>query len=66
MPNRSAEGDIERARRLRDLAKKVKSSSAKDDMELAADRLERRAAKKVRNIGRPRKPYAARKAIPAH
>lgn len=55
MAYRNVEQDIRRAQEMRNLAKGVKDASAKSDIEAAADRLDKRAAKKARKVGKPRK-----------
>lgn len=58
MANTSAEKDLNRARDLRKLAKNMKSTGAKSEFEDAADRLELRAAKKVKSLGKKRRKRA--------
>jgi len=52
MANTSAERDLQRGRDLRKLARNMVDAGAKSDFMEAASRLERRAAKKVRKLGR--------------
>ena len=53
--NTSATKDIQQAKELRKTANTLKDMAAKQDFLDAATRLEGRAAKKVRKIGRKRK-----------
>jgi len=52
--NTNAERDIQRAKALRGLKKGVRDPEALAQMEEAAVRLERRAARKLRKVGRRR------------
>lgn len=52
MPNTSAERDIQRAKQLRAMKKGIHDVTAVSEIEEAAARLERRAAKKLRKVGR--------------
>lgn len=58
----SAQSDIAKARQLRADAKSVKDAGAKQAFLDAADRVERRAAKGARKIGRKSKRRAERQA----
>lgn len=51
----NAQTDIRRAKEMRAAAKSVRDQGAKADFEAAAERLERRAAKKARTVGRKRR-----------
>lgn len=51
----AAEADLVRAKGLRAQAKTVKDPVAKSAFEAAADRMERRAAKKARKLARPKR-----------
>lgn len=51
-----AEADLQRAKEFRKQAQSAKDARAKQDFYNAADRLERRAAKKARKVARGRKP----------
>lgn len=55
MGNTSPENDIARAKGLRNMAKSVKNAAAQQGFHEAADRLERRASKKVSKVGRKAK-----------
>jgi len=48
----SAQSDMSNARQLRQQARTIKDAKAKQDFLDAADRLEKRAAKRVKRIGR--------------
>jgi len=52
MGNTTPENDLARAKGLRNQAKTVKNASAQQTFHDAADRLEKRAAKKVNKVGR--------------
>jgi len=52
MANVGPEKDLQRAKAIRALKKGVKDVGALADMEDAAQRLEKRAAKKLRKVGR--------------
>lgn len=52
MPNRGIDGDIQRAKELRAQKKLITDPLAKDRLEAAAVRLERRAGKKALKVGR--------------
>lgn len=52
MGNTSAERDIQRAKQLRAMKKGVKDVTALSEIEEAASRLERRAARKLKKVGR--------------
>lgn len=56
MPGTGAAGDIRQAKEYRAAAKIVLDPAAKQDMLDAAARLERRAGKKARKVGRRRRP----------
>lgn len=58
MPNRGIDGDIQRAKELRAQAKLIKDAVAKDRLEAAAIRLERRAGKKAMKVGKPKSTVA--------
>lgn len=51
----SAERDLERAGDLRKMSKEARSAKAKQDFEKAAERLERRAAKKASQLASGRR-----------
>ncbi len=52
MANTSAERDLIRAKDIRKELKGIRDASARRDFEEAANRLERRAAKKIRKVGK--------------
>lgn len=52
MGQSSAETDMGRAANLRKLGKSASSAKAKGDFNTAADRLEERAARKAKKLGR--------------
>lgn len=52
MANTSAERDLIRAKDIRKELKGIRDASASRDFEEAANRLERRAASKIRKVGR--------------
>ncbi len=54
MPNVGAERDLERSKELRKTAGTIKDATAKRQTMDAADRLERRAGRKLSKIGRKR------------
>lgn len=55
MPQTNAERDMQRASELRKLAKEAVNGKAKADFNEAADRLERRAARKAKALGRTKR-----------
>lgn len=56
MPYRNAEADLQRAKEMRKLAGEAQDENVKKRFREAATRLERRAARKASDVGRPRKP----------
>lgn len=52
MAQASAASDMQKALDLRKLSKAASSAKAKSDFNLAADRLEERAARKAKKLGR--------------
>ena len=54
VPFKNVEDDLKRAKELRNLGKEAHDAGAKGDLEAAAVRLEKRAAKKARKVGRKR------------
>lgn len=59
----SAERDLLRAKDMRTLGKKARSTDAKRAFEEAADRLEARSARKVRKVGKRSKKRAKGRAL---
>lgn len=55
MAYRGVEQDIQRAKELRKLSLGLKDTGAKHSLEAAADRLERRAARKANHVGKKRR-----------
>ncbi len=53
MPSTKPEVDLQRAKSLREQAKGVKDTTARQRFIDAADRLERRAGQKLAKVGRP-------------